>query len=386
MAGLILVVVALVLGCILASRNDDVKRSLRARQAKLALRDYADNTVLRTLAALAEDAGRLDAAAARLRETRSDADAAAAVAAWETAYGTYLMTEAFHYGPASWRDYDKRLATWPFDKVLVDHALAEMAAGRLEMTSSNLREENASSMRGFHVVRHLLTRGGRPRRAQDIGAAELDYLVAATRSLHEESVDFEASWRGTANLPAARAAVARQSRFPERAAFADEFKNPGAPGSRYASLAIPLQEVFQEVASVGEDTLAGIGALRDELAPPPGGRGYWSGDDPCADLLHRLKGAENAWLGGVEGTRGHSVSELASGYSRVMDRRVKIAFAHTAYRIAAVRDLGDAAPEERELAIRRAEAECEKLLARVAAVTAPLAMDPSVGPWAAYGR
>ncbi|MDR0842032.1 MAG: Imelysin [Acidobacteriota bacterium] len=394
--GVVLAVVALAAGGFYLARNPDAERFLRQRKAEQVLRDYADNMTLKTLSLLVDDLQRLDHEVTTLAavSVKGDAkdqsyvakDAAmeTAAAAWDAAYRRYLQTTAFWYGPASYYDYDKRLGTWPVDRVLLEHAVNEMASGRLHLDARLLREEKPSSMRGFHAVQYLLFRNGRLRRAGELVPAELVYLQAAARALLEEGVDFEASWRGTENLSPSKVALLDAAGIPRRSPYAEEFRKPGTVGSRYTSLSIPLQEIFQEISGTVEDLLPDIDALRE--LPADGAPRYWESRDACGDLLDRLRSAENAYLGGVEGFRGHSVSELAAGYSGVSDRRVKIAFAHAAHRIAAIRDFAGRDADERDLAVRVAKAECDKLIARLALVAQQVVMEPAFDPWRIYGK
>jgi hypothetical protein len=383
-----LLVIAAIIGfaAFVIPGNASVKQYFAVRTVDKVLEDHTDNTVLKTLALIVDGIWKLDAATARLQTDLTDESLTGAADAWRTARGHWLMAFPFMYGPGSFYDFDKQIATWPFEKVLVDHALREIEAGRLKVDSRFLREERTSSMRGFYTAEYLLFRNGQPRKAKDVSPAELKYLAAVTRALLEESIDFEASWLGTDNLPPDKAEVLKKAQLKHRSSYAAELKNAGQPGSRYFSQAVALQEIFQDC----------IGALQDDIqpaiselleTPEAGDVDYWDNPNIYADLRNRLQGVENTYLGGVKGSRGHSVSELVAGKNAVLDKRIKIALAHAAHSITAVGDpYGGEHKENRDLAVRIAEAECTKLINRLQVAGLLVTTDPAVRPWAAYGR
>lgn len=383
MAALVVVTSAVGLAVFVLPRNADVQQFLAVRTVDRTLADYADNTVLKTLALVVDKVKALDAAAVKLQAEPSDENLAAAVAAWRAARVPWKMTSAFMFGPGAYYNYDKQLSGWPADKLLIDHAVGEIAAGRLHAESRWLREERTSSLRGFHAAEYLLFRDGQPRPAKDVSAAELGYLTAVTRAMVEESIDFEAAWRGTDNLSADKAAVVKAAGLPGRKAYAAEFKDPDRPDSRYLSRAVPLQEIFQEIGGVLEDLCPAIAGLRES---PYAEDDYRESRSTYADLQSELQGLANAYLGGPEGARGLSVSALVAAKDPVLDGRVQIAFAHAAHRLAAVGDPHAPPRDDRELAGRIAEAECDKLAAKINSAALLVTMDPVVQPWVAYGR
>lgn len=364
-------------------RTAAVKRFLAARAVNRVLADYADATVLKTLALVVDEVKALNAAAIRLQSDPSDENLAATAAAWRAARGPWKMGSAFLFGPGAFYNYDKQLSGWPVDKLLIDHALSEITAGRLRVDSRWLREEQNSSLRGFHAAEYLLFRDGQPRKARDVTPAELGYLTAVTQAMVEESIDYEAAWRGTDNLPRDKAAVLKTAGITARSAYAAEFKAAGQPDSRYFSPAVPLQEIFQDISGITEEVCTATAELAQSPYP---GDDYRESRTAYVDLQNALQGVENAYLGGIKGSRGHSVSELVAARNPVLDRRVQIAFAHTAHRLAAIGDPHGAPREGRELAVRIAEAECNKLTAKLNAAAPLVTMDPGVQPWAAYGK
>jgi predicted lipoprotein len=366
--------------------NASVKQYFAVRTVNKVLESYTDNTVLKTLALIVDGIKELNAAAVKLQTDLTDESLAAAADAWRAARAYWLMAFPFMYGPGSFYDFDKQIATWPFEKVLVDHALREIEVGRLQVDSRFLREERTSSMRGFYTAEYLLFRNGQPRKAKDVGAAELKYLAAVTQAMLEESIDFEASWLGTDNLPPDKAEILKKAQLKSRSSYAAELKNAGQPGSRYFSQSVALQEIFQDcIATLQDDVQPAISELLD--APGAGDANYWDNHNIYTDLQNRLKGVENAYIGGVMGSRGHSISELVAGKSAVLDKRVKIALAHAAHSIAAIGDpYSGEHDENRDLAVRIAEAECTKLINRLNVAALLVTTDPALRPWAAYGK
>jgi putative iron-regulated protein len=379
----LLAVTALV-GCavLVLPRIAAVKRFLAARTVHQVLADYAENNALKTIGRVVEDVTALNAAALRLKAEPSDANLAAAATAWRAARVPWKMGTAFMFGPAAYYNFDKQLSAWPPDRILIDHALSEVAAGRLQVDSRWLREGQTSTLRGFYAAEYLLFRNGQPRKAKELSPAELGYLAAVTQAMVEESIDYEASWRGSDNLAPAKAAVLKKAGLKVRSSFAAEFGSAGKPESRFSSAAVPLQEIFQDLGGVIEGVCPAIAELGK--SPYPGDE-YKESRNAYADLQAELQGAENAYLGGIKGSRGRAVSELVAAKDKVLDSRVQIAFAHTAQRLAAVGDPYGAPREGRALAVRIAEAECRKLAGRLNAATPLVTMDPDVGPWAAYG-
>ena len=112
---------------------------------------------------------------------------------------------------------------------------------------------------------------------------------------------------------------------------------------------------------------------------------YWDSLDPYTELLDLLKGVENSYLGGVEGSRGVSFSELVAEKDKVLDDRIKTAFAHTAKRIEIIRSLKDASIEKKEMAIKVAASEAKKLGSRMMVATPLVTADPAVEPFGPYG-
>ncbi|WP_245537339.1 imelysin family protein [Thiocystis violascens] len=382
----LLILVCLVSGVVLfAKPGASIREFLVQRSVERAVEDYAERNIVATLARLVANVEALDVAVRRLRDAPTDAKVAAAASAWRTARATAQLTTAFGFGPAAHYNFDKQLNTWPLDRPLVDHTLAEMAVGRLKLNAVYLRNQVYSTRRGFLAAEYLLFRDGQPRPAADLRAFELDYLAVTVEVMRLEATDFLAAWIGTDALPAHQAQALAAAGIALRKAYADEFTRPGHFASRYPSLSAPLQEIMQDAITVVEELCPAI----DEVlgSADPRASETWYSFNGLADLQGTLRSLENAYLGGLEGKRGHSMSDLVAGMNEVLDRRIRIALADTAYRIAAVGDpyRASADGEGRELEVRRAVSACAKLVARVDLAVPLITMHPSTLPWAIYG-
>lgn len=352
------------------------------RKAQQAVESYTDNTVLKSIDLLVTDIGSLNNAAQSLAKSRDEAKLGATIDAWKKVSATLNQTIIFWYGPVAQYDFNKELAIWPMDKVLVDHTLGEMEAGKITLDAKGLREKSAS-LRGLNTLKYLLFRDGEPRQAAEITDAQYDYIVAATQAMAEESLKFKASWFGMENMTKEELAVMNNAGFKKQwTSYAEEFKNPGSETSRYFSVSVPLQELIQESMTVVEDMVPQIEELAEYRTEAPM---YWESIDLYADLLNQLQGVENSYLGGIEGSRGVSFSELVAMKDEVLDDRIKTAIAATKKRLVALRDAKDLSPEKKEMAIKILASECEKLGARIMTATPLVTADPAVEPFAPYG-
>lgn len=381
--GLFILVCALGAGVLTMQRSETVKQYLAERKLSQVLGDYTDKTVTGTLSRLLDELDQLDATVRSLHAEPTDDKVLAATELWRKARGSYKQTTAFMYGPAAQYNFDKQLATWPLDQVLVDHVLGEMAAGQRPLDATQLRTRMQSSQRGLLVAEYLLFRNGEPRPAAQIKPEELDYLKAVSEVMVLEASDYLAAWIGTAKLPAKYVDMIEAAGIKPRMAFGDEFKHPGSADSRYASPSVPLQEIFQ-------DSFAAI----EELCPvieealgssDPRDSDTWFSNNALADAINTVKSVDNSYLGGTGDDRGHAVADLLATQNSILDRRIKIGLADLAYRIG---DTGDPYAEhgaDRELAVRRAVASCHKLIERLGAAMPLVSLDPTTRPWAAYG-
>lgn len=382
--GLIAITTLAGFGVLALVRSASVKQFFAEKKLDRVLKDYTGNMVMPTITRAVREIGALERAVVKLQAEPNDGNLSAAADAWRTARACWLRTSAMGFGPVAYYNFDKQLDTFPLDRPLVDHLLGEMTAGRVQVDERYLREEEQSSMRGFLAAEYLLFRDGKPRRAQDLSAAELNYLVAVAKAMTVESTDLEAAWVGSRAMPSAKAALLKAAGMKTWPSYAHEFEHPGTPDSRYPSHSASLQEIAQDLAGISEELCPVITEVLGS-SNPRDSRTWYSNNGP-ADLRNMLQGLEDSYLGGPAGQRGHSFSELLAAQNDVLDRRIRIALADTAYRITEAGDPYGEHRGDRELLVRRAEAACLKLAARLSVAALLVTTDPSTRPHAAYGR
>lgn len=369
-------------GQVSAGVQDAVGEFFFKKKAMQVVENYTDKTVIKSITNLTNQLAAFNTAATKLKAEPTTANLKAAIVAWKESKAEFNKCQALMFGPAAYYDFHKQLAIWPVDKVLVDHALGEIRAGKMTIDAQTLRRKTAS-MRGLHAAQYLLFDNGQAKEIDKIGEVERNYLAALGEVMLWEGLDFKASWIGTEKLPAAERALLDKAGIAKRPAFAEEFAKPGKEGSRYVSLSIPLQELIQEAATVIDDMMPEIEELAASETTPS--KNYWQSIDPYSDIANRLQGVENAYLGGVGNARGGaSFSDLVAAKDEVLDTRIKASFAQVGKRLEAARQLKDGPKDNHALAVQVVVAESKKLALQLWTATPLVTADDSLEPFAAY--
>lgn len=366
-----------------ASLTGNVNDFLFKRTAEQVVDSYTDNTVLKTIALLRDNIEQLNKAAEKFSESKSEENLAAVAVAMKGSFEQFNKGRIVRYGPSAHYDFDKQIATWPFDKVMVDYNIAEIDAGRMEMDKTILREKNSSN-RGLHTVKYLIYHNdGKLRTPQEMSDAEATYLTAVTGVMLEAAIDYQSCWVGTANMSAGDQAILKDAEKRHHVSYAKEFKNAGEEYSRYFSVSINLQELIGEASAVLEDMVP----LIEEL--PKYGNAedirYWDSVTPFKDIINQLKGVRNSYLGGIEGSRGTGYAELTEKRDKQLNERIIISLSHAIKRAEIASTMNEQPLEKREQASKLLLAEVDKLTTMFMAATALVAADAALDPFAAYG-
>ncbi len=164
------------------------------------LHNYVNTTIVPTYKAMAEAALEMRAANEKLKQQPTDAVMKEASDAWMKARIQWELSEAFLFGPVGEHalDIDGHIDSWPLEINEIKEELQKIEAGNT-LTGTTAWDMDADVI-GFHVTEYLLYRDGKSRPAEDVTAAELNYLTAATDALVWDCVLAYVAWVGEENV------------------------------------------------------------------------------------------------------------------------------------------------------------------------------------------
>jgi uncharacterized iron-regulated protein len=308
-------------------------------QYQAILAQYVDYTVVPTYKAMAEAALEMRAANSALRATPSDANMQAASAAWMKARVEWEKSEAFLFGPVGEDgfDIDGHIDSWPLELEAIKASIADggditgAAAWRLD-----------AEVIGFHTTEYLLYREGKTRRADDLTAAELKYLTAATDALVWDCVLAYVAWVGLdkvdGDMPAAfgeNAEVVALLSGSSYKSFAATLKS--ASGKYQGDFGAALSEISDGCADIAGE----VGAIK---IAAPFGEGKveevesWYSWHSLEDYQNNIISIKNAYYGGRGLATPHasSLSAYVASQNPTLDGSVKAKIDDCIAKIAAI--------------------------------------------------
>jgi len=284
------------------------------------LATYTDNTVVATYAKMSDAAIALDKAVVELKEKSSDSKIAEAGKLWKQVRAIWEQSESFLFGPAAFTNLDPKLDSWPLDQVQLDAIIAAADDGKIEIETAYVRDYLGVALRGFHAIEYLLFRDGEYRLSKDFTEGQLAYLVAAVRSLTEDSITLEAWWAGMDALSPEKAKYLEEAEIETSGCYAKELKNAGKAGSRYESQGEALEEIFQGCIDI-VDELAEAKIGGPAKSGNPKEFESWYSLTSLDDVKNNVISVRNAYEG-VD-AKGKNISSLVAMKSKEADENVK---------------------------------------------------------------
>ena len=282
------------------------------------LEDYVDNTVVPTYAAMKDNSMLLLASSGKFLASGSQSDLDEACANWKATRKPWECSEAFLFGPASFKSLDPLLDSWPLDQTQLDNVLA----GNQELTADFVRNSLGSGLRGFHTIEYLIFRNGTARTASEVSMREKQYLVAVTEVLRDDCTTLWALWAGVKG-GTKEAEILENIEVSVGTPYAEEFKNAGKAGSRYLSQTGAVEEIIQGMidiaAEVGNQKIAGPVKSQNVLDVES-----WFSWNSLTDFTNNVRSIENAYINGYNGsTPGTSLSAFVKAANPTIDTKVK---------------------------------------------------------------
>jgi putative iron-regulated protein len=272
------------------------------------LAGFAEETVLLTYRALADNATKLNGELQRLAGTVNAANLEAAQSLWRDTRVPWEAAEGFLFGPVDEQGLDPRLDSWPVNKTDLDNILASAA----DLTDPNVIALLDNTVKGFHTIEYLLFDDGSGtagtnfignRDTPSIVAAlqaqprRLEYLIGTSADLAETAGELADSWD------------------PASGNFAGEVAEAGKGSTRWLSQRSALQEIIEALAGIADEVANG--KISDPFfeANPQLVESQFSFNS-LADFTNNMESIRNVYEG--SNPQGCSVDGL-SAYVRTVD-------------------------------------------------------------------
>ncbi len=290
------------------------------------LQSYVDNTVVATYSKMSDSAIEFNAAASELKKSPSDENAEKAAKKWSQVRTYWEQGESFLFGPAAFANLDPNLDSWPLDQSQLDTLIKSINKGEISIDAPYIRSGLGAAFRGFHAAEYLLFRDGKVRKAADISKAELEYLAAVAQVLAEDCIALESWWKGADALSDSKAKILEAAEIETSGSYANEMKNAGKSGSRYASDKEAISEIFDGCIDIVDEIAESKIGTPAKTENPLECESRHSGSS-LADIRDNIISVRNSYEGINSG--GKNLSALVATKSEETDAEVKKAIKNT---------------------------------------------------------
>ena len=307
---------------------------------------YVNNTVIITYESLADASIELYDALVDLKEEKTEANVQKAIDKWIETRDYWELSEAFLFGPASDFGIDPHIDTWPLAK---DELFAELAN---EAHIASMAKEDGdewvanylgAGLLGFHGIEYILFEDGRAKEVSKISDKELIYAVAVAGDLRNQCFHLEAAWAGIDNVTEEKrekleALEVSTTVGSGKLSYGEDMQNAGKAGS-----------TKRTVVEACEDIIDGCITIADEVGAMKIGRPYTGSTsedlnyiespysyNSTVDFIGNVKSIENAYMGGINGKRGASLSAYIKSVDANVDTEIKNAIADAISKIGAI--------------------------------------------------
>ena len=294
----LLLACAFVVGCGSDDETDeqDDRAQGEAFEAGTMLNDFANTVVLTTYTALDNKAGELLAAVKALEASTTQANLEKAQQAWKATRKPWEQSEAFLFGPVDTQGLDPALDSWPVDHVNLQSVLDSNDTLTVDFVSGL-----EDTQKGFHTIEFLLFREGNQRKASDITARELAYLVSTTENLTASTSQLRLAWA------------------PEGDNFSSAVAQAGAGSAVYPSQSAAVQEMVNGMITIADEVANG------KISDP-----YNESDttlvesqfsfNSISDFQDNLRGIQNVYMGKFMND-GQGLNEFVNSKDSELDSR-----------------------------------------------------------------
>jgi len=304
---------------------------------------YVNNTVIATYKSLADATIELNVALVALKENKTNANVQIAIDKWIETRDYWELSEAFLFGPASDFGIDPHIDTWPLAK---DELLAELAnASHIESMAKEDGDEWVASylgagLLGFHGIEYILFEEGKPKDVSKITDKELIYAVAVSGDLRNQCFWLEGAWAGIDNVTAEKREKLEALEVSTTVgngtfSYGEDMLNAGKAGSTKKTVVDACEDIIDGCITIADE----VGAMK--IGKPYTGQDINYIESPYSynskvDFIGNIESIRNAYIGGVEGKRGASVSAYIKSINPDVDNEIKAAIDDAVAKIEAI--------------------------------------------------
>lgn len=325
------------------SENGEIKGDTKEETLAAIAKQYVNNTVIITYKSMADESINLYDAAVKLKANKTNENVKAVADSWVKTRDYWELSEAWLYGPAENFGIDPHIDTWPLDVNALentilnnDNLLQKMASENGDIWAGNNLEEG---LQGFHGIEYIIFKDGELKDISKITDEQLTYITAIAGDLRNQCFRLEAAWAGVDNVSAEKRA--------KLTAWNPKMKIDGID-YYYGETMLDLSKtnLWNSSTDVCEAIIEGCITIADEVGAMKIGKPY-SGEDTnyiesvysynsIIDFVGNIKSIQNAYVGGVEGRRGASLSAYVKSVDAAVDAEIQSAIENAITKIEAI--------------------------------------------------
>ena len=320
--------------------GDDTEKELALTKIS---EQYVNSTVIPTYRSLADESIVLYNALVALKTSKTNANVQAVANSWIKARDYWELSEAWLYGPADDFGIDPHIDSWPLDvnalesTILTNNTYIDrMGQEDGDVWAGDFFEDG---LLGFHGIEYIIFEDGQAKDVSKITDKHLIYAVCVAGDLRNQCFRLEAAWAGLDNVSAAKKTklqeIEAKIKYENTSYYYGEaMLTPGA--TQFCESAMDACETIIE----GCVTIADeVGAMK--IGEPYTGEDINYIESPYSynskvDFIGNIKSIQNAYLGGIEGKRGASLSAYIKSVDSDLDEEIISAMENAIAKIEAI--------------------------------------------------
>jgi uncharacterized iron-regulated protein len=338
--------IASLFACSFVSCNDDDDVDPFAEQESAltpVISQYVNNTVIETYKSLADASIQLYEAIDALKEDKTSTKLTAVADAWKVSRIYWERSEAFLYGPVADFYIDPHIDTWPLDEpafIRLINKDEDIEALDAEDGDVYAADHLGFALLGFHGIEYIVFKDGQTKNVSEITTNELIYALAVAGDLRNQCVRLEASWAGIDQVSDEKKSLIEDRELPiiptDRIFFYREnMLKAGEPGSSYRTVTDAARAIIAGCITISEE----VGEVKIGTAHNAEDVNYIESPysyNSLVDFVDNIQSIENAYLGGVEGKRGASLSDYIKSIDSELNTKLIDAITNAKAKIAAI--------------------------------------------------